>query len=104
VDTDVSELTVKNLETGVEVALILDKVVDSPDSFALFKELWDNSEFSVKKDQKFSLKVDPTVEYKLIDIQENEAVITNLKTGGEPIKVPHFDARLNRLSGPIELS
>ena len=90
VDTDVSELTVEHVETGFQVKLIVRTEVDSPDQYARFAFLWDHSEFSVKKDQKFVLKPDPTIEYKLIDIRENEAVIINVKTGDQ-IKVPRLD-------------
>ncbi len=87
---DVSELTVKNTETGVEVVLPLLKVVDSPDSQAHFKFLMDGSDFQVVKGGKFSLKVEPDMEYKLIDIQENEAVISSLKNNAQ-IKVPRVE-------------
>jgi hypothetical protein len=72
------------------VVLIVERVVDSPDSFAQFKFLWDGTEFRVKKDQKFALKIDPSVEYKLIDIHENGAVIMNLKTE-ERITIPALE-------------
>ncbi len=87
---DISELTIQNQETQEEVVLIVNRAVDSPDSFADFVFLWDGTEFRVKKDQKFALKVEPEVEYKLIDIQNDEAVITNLKTD-ERIKIPKLD-------------
>ena len=88
VERDVSELTIQNIETSEEIVLVLETVVDSPDSFALFSFTWDGSEFGVKKGQKFTLKVEPEVEYKLIDIRETEAVITNLKSGESQIKIP----------------
>jgi len=89
-EKDVSELTIQHVETQENVVLVLRKEVDSPDSFALFHFLIDGSEFSVKKGQKFALKVEPKVEYKLIDISEAEAVITNIGTD-ERIKVPRFN-------------
>jgi hypothetical protein len=89
-ETDVSELTVQNVETGENVVLIMRQVVDSPDSYALFRFVWNNTEFKVKKDQTFALKPDPSVQYKLIDIRETEAVITNLKTN-EQITVPRLE-------------
>ncbi|MDD5350002.1 MAG: hypothetical protein PHQ12_07310 [Chthoniobacteraceae bacterium] len=90
VETDVSELTVQHVETGVSVKLVVRTEVDSPDQYAQFAFLWDHSEFSVKKDQKFVLKPEPTIEYKLIDIRDSEAVIVNAKTGDQ-IKVPRLD-------------
>jgi len=91
VDTDVSELTVENIETGLKVTLVVRTEVDSPDQYARFAYLWDGTEFTVKKDQKFSLKPETDIVYKLIDIRENEALIINVKTEGDPIKVPHLD-------------
>jgi len=92
IDADVSELIIQNTETQEMVALTLDRVIDSPDIYALFRFVWDNTEFRVKKDQKFALKPEPDVEYKLIDIHESEALITNLKTSGPgPIKIPRLE-------------
>lgn len=89
-EQDISELTVQNEDTQENVVLILNQVVDSPDSFADLVLLWDGSEYRVKKDQTFALKVEPEVEYKLIDIRPNQAVITNLKTN-ERITVPRLE-------------
>lgn len=90
VDTDVSELTVENIETGLNVVLVVRTEVNAPDQYARFAFLWDHTEFSVKKEQNFSLKPEPDIQYKLIDIRDAEAVIINLKTGDQ-IKVPHMD-------------
>lgn len=90
VDTDVSELTVENAENGNQGVLILRKPTDIPDLFAKFAFVWNQSEFNVKKDGKFILKPEPTIEYKLIDIRDSEAVIVNVKTS-EQIKVPRLD-------------
>ena len=85
VEEDLSELTVYNAEEDKTVVLIYQKVVDSPDSFALLKYLWNGDEITVKKDKTFKLK--PTdEEYKLIDISDAEALIENSK--GEKIKIP----------------
>jgi len=90
-DSDVSELTVEHIETGLKVPLVVRTETDIPDHYARFAFLWDHSEFSVKKDQKFFLKPEPDIEYKLIDIHPTEAVIVNVKTEGDPIKVPHLE-------------
>jgi hypothetical protein len=89
-EQDVSELTIQNNETGDKVVLILEKLVDSPDSFALFRYLWDNTDIKVKKDKEFSLKPEESVKYKVVDIQEAEATIENVKTH-EQIKIPHLE-------------
>lgn len=89
-ESDVSELTIVNKETGDEVRLVYKQVVDSPDSYAIFTFLIDRSEFTVKKDQVFSLQVDPKTQFKLIDINDKEAVITSVATG-EKITIPKLD-------------
>ncbi|MDP9290946.1 MAG: hypothetical protein M3O82_01120 [Verrucomicrobiota bacterium] len=89
-ERDISELAIQNTETGAQVVLVMEKIVNSPDSFALFKYLWDGSEIRVKKDQTFALKPELDVQYKLIDIQEHEATIENLRTGEKP-KVPPLE-------------
>ncbi|SRR5581483_3569172 len=89
-EKDVSELTVQNTETGDEVTLVLNTIVNSPDSYALFKFLLDGSQFPVKKDKTFTLKPEPAVTYKLVDIKDAEALIESPK--GEKIKVPKLEA------------
>lgn len=91
VDKDTTELTLEHQETGLKVVLVVGTEVNSPDQYARFAFLWDHTEFTVKKDQKFFLKPEPGIEYKLIDIRENEAVIINVKTEGDPIKISHLD-------------
>lgn len=88
VEVDLSELTVDDAEEGKKVVLIYQKVVDSPDSYALLKYLWNGDEFTVKKDKTFNLK--PTNDqYKLIDISDSEALIENSK--GEKTKIPPLE-------------
>jgi len=86
---DVSELTIQNTETQVQVVLVYDTPADSPDSYAVFKYLWNNTQITVKKDQEFVLKPDTDVKYKLIDINDREAVIQTAT--GEKITIPHFE-------------
>jgi hypothetical protein len=89
-EQDVSELTIENNETKEKVVLILEKLVNSPDSYAQFRYLWDNTDIKVKKDKEFSLKPEDSVKYKVVDIQDAEATIENVSTH-EQIKVPHLD-------------
>jgi len=91
VDRDVSELTVEHSESGLQVVLVVGTESNSPDQYARFAFLWDGTEFTVKKLQTFSLKPESGVVYKLIDIKDNEALINNVKTDGDPIKVPHTE-------------
>lgn len=89
-DKDVSELTVENQETGEQIVLIYDKVIDSPTQFARMSYLWDGSELKVKKLDSFSLEPEANVSYKLIDISDTQAVIENAQTQ-ERITVPKAD-------------
>ena len=88
VEDDVSELTVVNAEENKKVILIHQKTVNSPDSYALLKYLWNGDEITVKKDKTFVLKPDNDV-YKLIDITPTEALIESAK--GEKIKIPRLE-------------
>ncbi len=76
-ETDVSELTLVNTETNVIVVLILTKVTNSPDVYALFDYQWPQppQDIRVKKLQVFALKPDTDKRYKLVDITESQAVI-----------------------------
>jgi hypothetical protein len=79
---DASVLTLQNTETLEELLLPIEKQIDSPDSSAKFEFTWKgHEEFTVRKNAKFSLKSEPKVEYKLIDISANEALIQNAATG-----------------------
>lgn len=84
---DTSELTIRSQITGEEMVLPIRKIVNSPDVYAEFKYLWDNSEFTKKKDQEFQLSPNDRTTYKLIDINQSQALIRNLGTGAE-IRVP----------------
>ena len=88
VNSDVSELTVQNAETGDNVVLVMEKIVDSPDSYALFRYLWNNTQFEVKKNKEFVLLPETTLRYKLIDIKEGEALIQT--PTGQQVRVPHL--------------
>jgi hypothetical protein len=76
---DASELTLVNEETGEKIVLILTRIINSPDVYALFVYEWPQpvQMIKVKKLQEFVLKpeVDETHHYKLIDINETEAQI-----------------------------
>lgn len=85
-DVDVSVLTVENEETGKQIGLVYDREVDDPTVYALFKYGWDGSEFRVKKLDSFSIKPEPNVKYKLIDISDERAVIKGPQ--GSDINVP----------------
>jgi hypothetical protein len=83
IDVDISELTIENTETGKSLVLVYRKEANDPTSFAKFLFLYDNSEFTVKKDDEFSLSPQPDLKYKLIDINDEKAVIQDQKTKEE---------------------
>ena len=85
---DVSELTIENQDTGERLVLIKEKVMISPESVAHFVYTWaQRREFSVKKDQEFSLPPEQEIRYKLVDVQPDKAVIVNTRQPNERIEV-----------------
>lgn len=87
-----SEVLIENIENGEKITLVNGKVVDSPTSKAKFVYLLDGSEIEVKKNDSFSLPQQKDVQYKLIDINDTQAVIQNITTGDEytvPLLQPH---------------
>jgi hypothetical protein len=85
---DVSELTLENQDTGEQLTLIKEKVMISPESVANFVYTWaQRREFSVKKDQEFSLPPQQEIRYKLVDVQPDKAVIVNTRQPNERIEV-----------------
>ncbi len=81
IEVDVSELTIKNTETGQQIVLVANKEANDPTSYAEFIYLYDGTKFTVKKDDEFTLAPETARKYKLIDISEREAVIKDLQTG-----------------------
>jgi hypothetical protein len=89
-EKDVSELTIQNTQNGDTVVMVLGEKANSPDSYASFRYLWNNTDFQVKKGQAFALLPESTptnnVRYKLIDITDTEALIET--PAGKQVKVP----------------
>lgn len=83
---DVSELTVQNTETGDNVVLVLNELANSPDSYADFRYLWNNTEFQVKKGKQFVLLPEKDALYILIDITDDGALIQT--PTGQKIPIP----------------
>lgn len=77
VEEDVSELTLLNTETNEAIVIVLNRISDSPDSFALFSYEWPDpdQDIRVKKLQDFVLRPNIQQRYKLLDIKETQAVI-----------------------------
>jgi hypothetical protein len=76
---DVSELTLTNIETNEPIILVINKVTNSPDVYALFDYQWPGGagDIRVKKLQDFALKpeADRSHLYKVIDVTDTQAVI-----------------------------
>jgi hypothetical protein len=89
---EVSELTVVNTETGDNVVLIYNKVVDSPNQFAQFEYFWNKKHgeagqvFVVPKLKEFVLQPNIDQKYKLLDVNEAGALIQ--RPDGEKYQVP----------------
>lgn len=87
---DVSELTLEaqtNTPNKQRMVLVLNKEANSPDSYAQFRYLIDNKDYSVKLDASFTLPPD-SKKYKLVSVTQTEAVIEDEK--GNKITVPHL--------------
>jgi hypothetical protein len=85
---DVSELTLENQETREHLNLTKEKIMISPESVAHFVYSWgERREFSVKKDQEFSLKPEAQIKYRLVDVQPNRGVIVSTQKPNEPIEI-----------------
>ena len=80
IEVDISELTIENTETGKSLVLVYRKEANDPTSFAEFRYLYDDSDFKVKKDDEFSLVPQQDHKYKLIDINNEKAVIQDQKS------------------------
>ena len=80
IEIDVSALTIENTQTGEKIVLIANREANDPTSFGEFLYLYDNSRFTVEKDDEFALPPETDRKYKLIDISEKEAVIQDQQT------------------------
>lgn len=90
-DIDVSELTLEHEESKEQVTLVMERTSISPESVANFVyPLADHPEFSVKKDQEFSLKPEAQIKYKLVDVQPDKAVIVPAEHPNERIEIGLF--------------
>ncbi|HEX8280713.1 MAG TPA: Amuc_1099 family pilus-like system protein [Chthoniobacterales bacterium] len=86
--SDVSELTLEQIDTGELVKLVKEKVMVSPQSVVSLVYQWgERREFVVKKDQEFSLPPQTEIRYKLVDVQPDKAVIVNTQKPEERIQI-----------------
>jgi hypothetical protein len=87
-NVDVSELLLEHRQTRAQVTLVKEKVATSPQSVATFVYTWGGRrEFEVRKDQEFSLKPIEEINYKLVDVQPNKAVIVNTQKPNARIEI-----------------
>jgi len=86
---DVSELTLEQVETHDAVTLVKEKRATSPESVANFLYTWNGAEesFAVKRDQEFSLKPQEDINYKLLDVQPDKAIIIDTQQPNEKIEI-----------------
>ncbi len=86
---DVSELTLEQVDTRDQVTLVKEKRATSPESVANFVYSWNGVEenFSVKKDQEFSLKPLEEIKYKLLDVQPDKAIIIDTQKPNDRIEI-----------------
>lgn len=93
VEKDVSELVLEHVEGKGNLVLVVDQLANSPDSYAVFRNLWAKGEqdFAVKLEQNFRIKPETDREFKLISITDERAVIEDAKTA-QKIDVPRLDA------------
>ncbi len=80
IEIDASILTIENTQTGQKIVLVANKEANDPTSYGEFLYLYDNSKFTVKKDDEFALTPETDRKYKLIDISEKEALIQDQQT------------------------
>ena len=81
IERDESELLIENKASGSQIVLVTDKIVDSPTSFATFRNLISGKEFEIKKGEKFEIEQEPGVQYQLTEVTDATATIRNTKTG-----------------------
>ena len=88
-DVDVSELTLEKIDTNEQLTLVKERVAISPESVATFVYSWkERREFTVKKDQEFSLPPQADIRYKLVDVQPTKAVIVSNQNPDTPVEIP----------------
>ncbi len=80
IEIDISTLSIENTQTGQKIVLVANREANDPTSYGEFLYLYDNSKFTVKKDDEFALPPETDRKYKLIDISEKEAVIQDQQT------------------------
>ncbi len=87
-NVDVSELTLEHADTKEQLTLVKERTAVSPESVANFVYLWGRErDFTVRKDQEFSLPPHEEIKYNLLDVQPDKAVIVNPQKPDEQIDI-----------------
>ncbi len=84
---NVSELTIREKETGRELVLQIDVVANDPDSSAVIRDLWAGQSFNVEQGAQFALEQEPEVTFELVNVDEQGADLKELKSGRE-VRIP----------------
>ncbi len=85
---DVSELTVLNLATGESTVLPMTKLTNAPESTAVFTYEWpvgSRKEIQVKRAAEFVLSPEMDKRYKLLEVNDNAAIIQT--PAGEKVSI-----------------
>ena len=89
---DVSEVEIEDSARGETFTLVRGRQVDRGDASAVFTyTLKGEQEIRVREGQEFQLPNDPSITYKLIDINQSRALISPLDAAGDPsgeIEIP----------------
>ena len=86
---DVSELTLEQVETHDEVTLVKEKRATSPEAVANFLYSWGGTEqsFAIKKGQEFTLRPEKEIQYKLLEVAPEKAIIINTQRPEAEIEI-----------------
>ena len=89
---DVSELALENTETREPLILVKEKVKTSPFPVVTFVYLWGGRmEFTVRKEQQFSLRPEDQIKYRLIDVHPAKAIVVNIRKPTDRIEIGLLD-------------
>jgi hypothetical protein len=87
-ERDISELVLQNKQTGQQILLVKDEIVNSPTSFGSFLNLIDGQVTEkIQIGDTFSVQQAPEIEYRLEEISAERAIVTKVSTG-EKLEIP----------------
>lgn len=87
-ERDVSELVLQNTQSGQQIILVKDEIVNSPTSFGSFLNLIDGQVTEkIQIGETFTVQQAPDVQYRLEEISADRAIVTKISTG-EKLEIP----------------